>query len=173
LEAVRGQLQLIVEMRMKRAFAEARESWRPMTFYQRFEHVIILILTGLIAIVVVAAVWNLLLNVLLGLVRAGSFDIRGHSEFQAVFGMIFTVIIALEFKKSLLVMADRVLSVVQVRAVLVIALLAIVRKLIILDLSTTTAQQLFALSAAILALGAVYWLTRDQDRRDRHTRSDA
>ncbi len=48
-----------------------------------------------------------------------------------------------------------------------IALLAIVRKLIILDLATTDALQLFALAAAILALGAVFWLFRDQDRRER------
>jgi hypothetical protein len=42
-----------------------------------------------------------------------------------------------------------------------------VRKLIILDLATTEAAQLFALSAAVLSLGAVYWLVRDQDRRER------
>ena len=46
----------------------------------------------------------------------------------------------------------------QVRTVILIALLAIVRKLIILDLASTDALQLFALAAAILALGAVYWL---------------
>jgi uncharacterized membrane protein (DUF373 family) len=50
--------------------------------------------------------------------------------------------------------------------VILIALLAIVRKLLILDLSTTGAEQLFGLAAAILALGSVYWLVRDQDRRE-------
>jgi len=78
---------------------------------------------------------------------------------------IFTVIIALEFKRSLLVLAERSDSVVQVRAVVLIALLAVVRKLIILDLSSTDAFHLLALAAAILALGAVYWLVRDQGRR--------
>ena len=37
----------------------------------------------------------------------------------------------------------------------------------IIDLTTTDAQQLFALAAAIVALGGVYWLVRDQDRRER------
>ena len=41
------------------------------------------------------------------------------------------------------------------------------RKLLILDLSSTDAARLFALSAAILALGGVYWLVRHQDRRER------
>lgn len=52
------------------------------------------------------------------------------------------------------------------RTVILLAMLAIVRKLIILDLKTTDALQLFALAAAILALGCVHWLVREQDRRE-------
>jgi uncharacterized membrane protein (DUF373 family) len=77
------------------------------------------------------------------------------------------VIIALEFKRSLLILAERQESVVQVRTVVLIALLAIVPKLLIIDLAATEALQLFALATAILALGGVYWLVRDQDRRQR------
>jgi len=83
-----------------------------------------------------------------------------------VFGMIFTVVIALEFKRSLLVVAERRKSIVQVRTVILLAMLAIVRKLIILDLKSTDAAQLFALAAAILALGSVHWLVREQDRHE-------
>ena len=100
-----------------------------------------------------------------------NFDPTDYSVFQAIFGAIFTVIIALEFKRSLLVVAERQESIVQVRTVILIALLAIVRKLIILDLASTDALQLFALAAAILALGAVYWLVRDQDRSIEHDQS--
>jgi uncharacterized membrane protein (DUF373 family) len=46
-----------------------------------------------------------------------------------------------------------------------IALLAICRKVIILDLRETDASYIFALAAAILALGVVYWLIRDSDQR--------
>jgi uncharacterized membrane protein (DUF373 family) len=56
---------------------------------------------------------------------------------------------------------------VQVRTVILIAMLAVVRKLIILDLTRTYALELFGLAAAILALGGVYWLVREQDRRER------
>jgi len=77
------------------------------------------------------------------------------------------VIIALEFKRSLLVLAERGDTVVQVRTVILIAMLAVVRKLIILDLATADPRHLFALAAAILAFGAVYRLVRDQDRRER------
>lgn len=137
-----------------------------LTVYQKFEHLVLLILTCLIAAVIVAAVWSLILNILFGLVLAGAFDPTDYAVFQAVFGMIFTVVIALEFKRSLLVVAERRKSIVQVRTVILLAMLAIVRKLIILDLKTTDALQLFALSAAILALGCVHWLVREQDRRE-------
>lgn len=155
----------------KEGITAAQARWELMTLYQRFEHVVILVLTGLIAIVIVFAVWNLALKVVLSLILAGTFDPTDHAVFQAVFGMIFTVIIALEFKRSLLVLTERHETIVQVRTVILIAILAVVRKLIILDLTATTAQQLFALAAAILALGGVYWLVRDQDRRERKARS--
>jgi uncharacterized membrane protein (DUF373 family) len=79
--------------------------------------------------------------------------------------MIFTVIIALVLKHSILIMVKREQSVVQVRTVVLIAMLAVIRKFIIIDLSSTTANQVFALAAGVIALGAVYWLVRDQDRK--------
>jgi uncharacterized membrane protein (DUF373 family) len=152
-------------MQLKEEFAEAHGLWQSLTVYRKFEHVVILILTLLIAVVIVSAVWSLALKVLWSLLLAETFDPTDHAVFQAVFGMIFTVIIALEFKRSLLVVAERKETVVQVRAVILIAMLAVVRKLIILDLATTSALQLVGLAAAILSLGGVYWLIREQDRR--------
>ena len=158
-------------MQWQERFRRARAEWMLLTFYERFEQLVILILTGLIAIVVVFAVWNLGLKIFHAVLSPQNFDPTDYSVFQAIFGAIFTVIIALEFKRSLLVVAQRQESIVQVRTVILIALLAIVRKVIILDLASTEALQLFALAAAILALGAVYWLVRDQDRSNQHDQS--
>jgi uncharacterized membrane protein (DUF373 family) len=155
-----------MSMSLKEEFAAERQRWKPLTLYQKFEHVVILVLTALIAIVVAFALWNLVLKILASIVSSGGFDPTDYSVFQALFGMIFTVIIALEFKRSLLIVAERQHGIVQVRTVILIALLAIVRKLMLIDLSATDAAEVFALAAAILALGAVYWLVRDQDRRE-------
>src|SRR6202165_4818878 len=152
-------------MSIKEELREAGEKFRLLSLYQRFEHIIVLVLTALIAVIVVVAVWNLSLKILFGLVLSGSLDPSDYAIFQAVFGMIFTVIIALEFKKSLLVIAERRENVVQIRSVVMIALLAICRKVIILDVKETDALQIFALAAAILALGIVYRLIRDSDQR--------
>src|SRR4030088_3745175 len=152
-------------MSIKQELKDAGEQFRLLSLYQRFEHVVVTILTALIAIIVVVAVWNLSVKILFGLVLSGSLDPSDYRVFQAVFGMIFTVIIALEFKKSLLVVADRHDSVVQIRSVVVIALLAICRKIIILDLAETDALHILALAAAILALGLIYWLIGVRDRK--------
>jgi uncharacterized membrane protein (DUF373 family) len=153
-------------MPLKEELTAERQRWKLLTLYQKFEHAVILILTALIAIVVAFAVWNLVLKIVVSVVYSGGFDPTDYAVFQSLFGMIFTVIIALEFKRSLLVVAERRQGIVQVRTVLLIALLAIVRKLMIIDLSAADAAEVLALAAAILSLGAVYWLVRDQDRRD-------
>jgi uncharacterized membrane protein (DUF373 family) len=152
-------------MTIKDELRDTKEKFRLLSLYQRFEHVVVMFLTALIAVIVIAAVWNLSLKILFGLVLSGSLDPSDYSAFQAVFGMIFTVIIALEFKKSLLVVAERRDTIVQIRSVVVIALLAVCRKVIILDLSETDALHILAFAAVILALGVVYWLVRDSDQR--------
>jgi uncharacterized membrane protein (DUF373 family) len=144
----------------------ARGRWSLLSLYQKFEHAVILLLTGLIALIIALAAWNLLLKVATILIYA-NFDPTDYAVFQALFGMIFTVLIALEFKRSLLIIAERKQNIVQVRTVLLIALLAVVRKLMIHDLTSVDASQLFALASTILSLGGVYWLVRDQDRRER------
>ncbi len=153
-------------MRIKREFSDLRLSFEPLTLYGKFEHICVIVLTTLIAVIIVFSIWHLALNILYSIL-ARTFDPTDYEVFQTVFGMIFTVIIALEFKRSLLVLAERSDSIVQVRSVLLIALLAVVRKLIILDLAHTEALNLLALAAAIIALGAAYWLVRDPDRRKR------
>jgi uncharacterized membrane protein (DUF373 family) len=142
---------------MKTELAEARRAWGPLTFYQKFEQVSILILTALIAIIVIFALWHLALKIIVSIVTSG-FDPTDYHVFQVIFGMIFIVIIALEFKRSLTGLAERQTGLVQVRTVILIGLLAVVRKLIILEPAATEAPYLFALAAATLALGACYWL---------------
>ena len=120
-------------MSIKDELRDTKEQFRLLSLYQRFEHVVVMLLTALIAVIVILAVWNLSLKILFGLVLSGSLDPSDYSTFQAVFGMIFTVIIALEFKKSLLVVSERRDNVIQIRSVVMIALLAVCRKVIILD----------------------------------------
>jgi len=56
-------------------------------------------------------------------------------------------------------------SVIQIKVVLLIALLALARKFIVLDLHEVAAGELLGLAAITLALGIVYWLMRERDDR--------
>jgi uncharacterized membrane protein (DUF373 family) len=158
-------------MTVRRELTDAIERWRLLTMYQRFEHLVLLALSALIIVVVLAALWNLLLRVV-SLALSDTLDPTRYEVFQAVFGAIFTVMIALEFKRSILVSVERSETVFQVRTVILISLLAILRKFIILDLQTTEAMKVLALSAAVLTLGAAYWAVRDQDIRLERARRD-
>ena len=141
-----------------------RGSFGGLTFYERFEHAVVLVLTALIVVVVAIATWHLTLAVL-GLAFANEIHPANQAVFQAIFGMVFTVIIALEFKHSLLIVLARQESVVRLRSVILIAMLAMVRKFIVLDLGNSAPGELLALAAAIFALGSVYWMVREQDAR--------
>jgi uncharacterized membrane protein (DUF373 family) len=146
-------------MQMREEFAEARRRFNLLSFYDKFEYLVVLILTILIAAFIVFALWNLVLTIVHS-VTSSNFNPDNYQVFQSIFGMMFTVIIALEFKRSILVSTQRMHSIVQVRTVILIGLLAVVRN--ILDVGEAATRELFALAAAIVALGISYWLVCDR-----------
>ncbi|WP_018955073.1 phosphate-starvation-inducible PsiE family protein [Thioalkalivibrio sulfidiphilus] len=139
-----------------------------MSFYERFEQAVALTLTGLIAIVIVVSMVQLV-RVIFTLLIVDALNPLDHAVFQTVFGAILTLLIAMEFKHSIIRVAMRKESIIQVKTVLLIALLALSRKFIILD-PDIDAAKLAALAATVVALGLTYWLLRERD--DRVGRSD-
>lgn len=144
---------------------DTRKNWGHLGPYQRFEQVIVLILGCMISVVIVVAMVNLLRS-LWTLVAEGVLDPARPEVFQALFGMIMIVLIALEFNHTILGILERGLSVVQVRAVVLIALMAVLRKFIVTEIAEADAMLLISLATATLALGAVYWAVREQDVRN-------
>ncbi len=141
---------------------DTRRYWGVMSLYERFEHLVALTLSVVISVIILVALWQLLSQVFSMLVMEALNPLE-HSVFQGIFGMIMTLLIAMEFKHSILKVLDRQAHIIQVKTVLLIALLALARKFIILDMATTDADKLAALGFAVLVLGMVYWLL---DRRD-------
>ena len=132
--------------------------------YDLFEGLVMLLLTLVIVVIVGFATWHLIISVVV-LILKDQLNPGDPTIFQGVFGMFFTVVIGLEFKRSLLVVSGNRDSVVRVRSIILIGMLATVRKFIVLDLASVDAPELLAVAGAILALGIVYWLVRDQDRK--------
>ena len=144
-------------------FRETAEAWPGLGLYARFEQAVALALTFLVSWVIVVAIANLVLAAGLSL-----FFNRlplDHTVFQNIFGMIMTVLIALEFNHTILSILRRKESIVQLRTVILIALLAMARKFIIIDVTAVEPLTVIGLACAVLALGSVYWLVQDQDRR--------
>ncbi|WP_246205824.1 phosphate-starvation-inducible PsiE family protein [Microvirga arsenatis] len=82
----------------------------------------------MIAVALVNVAFRILMLMLFGLL-----DPAETGVFQVVFDMISTVLIALEFNHSTIGVLHRKECILQVRTVVLIALLALVRKFIILD----------------------------------------
>ncbi len=148
-------------------FATSPEQWRVMGFFERFEQVVAVIVTIIISIVIVFSLFALVREVF-GAIFLGRYDILSAEGFKRLFGMIMTVLIAMEFKHSIIKVAGRKESIIRVQTLVLIALMALARKLIILDIERVSPLVLAALAAALLALGVVYWLMREPGQGTRH-----
>jgi uncharacterized membrane protein (DUF373 family) len=141
-------------------------TWQTLSVYERFEQIVALILGGLISIIVVVATWDLAKAVLL-LAWEGSLTALDYRMFQEIFSQIMILLIALEFKHSIVKVVAYRESIIQVQTVVLVAILAIARKFIILDTAHYDAPTIFALAAVTGMLALTYWLIWDRDARRR------
>jgi uncharacterized membrane protein (DUF373 family) len=144
-------------------FQVLRDQWAIMSFYERFEQVVALVLSAVIAVIIVVSLFQLI-SIVFTLLVLDAFNPLDHKVFQSVFGMIMTLLIAMEFKHSIVRVALRRDSIIQVKTVILIGLIALARKFVVLDPDTSPAK-IAALAGATLALGTTYWLLRDRDDR--------
>lgn len=149
---------------LRNHYDDFKQNWLTLTLYQRFEQVAALTLTLLVAVIIVVAIADLTREIVL-LLSYGLLDPLDQRLFLVIFGQIMTVLIALEFNHSIVKVIATRESIVQVRTVLLIGVLALSRKFIILDTKEYPADTLLALAAALLVLGVTYWLIRDSDPR--------
>lgn len=78
-----------------------------------------------------------------------------------IFGAFMVVLIAVEiFINIRLYLGTNVLP---IRLVIATALMAIARKVIILDIETISAEEMLAIAAVVLALGVTHWLVGKQE----------
>jgi hypothetical protein len=84
---------------LRERYSDFRANWITLSFYERFEQTVALVLAWLIAVIIAVAAWELAKEVLVLLGR-GSLDPLDHRVFQVIFGQVMTLI-ALEFKHSI------------------------------------------------------------------------
>jgi uncharacterized membrane protein (DUF373 family) len=151
-------------MRTNKVLGIPVAEWDAMSLYARFEQIVTWILTLFIGVIVSVALFRLVVTVC-QLLLWGALNPLSHDEFQVIFGMIMTLLIAMEFNHSILQTMERLHQIIQVKTVVLISILALVRKFIVLNIEATSAMTIAALAFAVIALGAVYWLLRERDDR--------
>jgi uncharacterized membrane protein (DUF373 family) len=139
-----------------------RGRWKVMGLYERFEQLVAVTLSAIIATVILIALVQLVVQVVPLMARG--MDILEPEVFGTLFGMILTLLIALEFGHTIVRVAVRQDNIVQVKTVLLIALLALSRKFIVLD-PHDNAATIASIAGATLVLGVVYWLLREREDR--------
>jgi uncharacterized membrane protein (DUF373 family) len=77
-----------------------------------------------------------------------------------------TVLIALEFNHTLRYVIARESGIVQAQAVILIAQLAVARKVIVTEFYEMPPASVAATAGLVLALGITYWLIRERDARE-------
>jgi uncharacterized membrane protein (DUF373 family) len=122
-----------------------------------FEGIILRTLIAMMALAIIAATADLAWVFVRDLLSP-PFDFLTVTELLDVFAAFLLVLIGIELLDTVKVYATE--RHVHVEAVLLVALLAILRKVIILDFKDVPAMTLFAVAAVILALGGAYWLMR-------------
>ena len=136
--------------------------WRELGFYERFEQIAAIFLSVLVSIIVVFACLQVAGDVYELLI--GKIELGAPATFRNLFAGILTVLIALEFNHSIVQVIERKQSIVQVRIVVQIAILALVRKFILLDLGKTEAMVLVGLGAVVLSLAVLHWVVKVADK---------
>jgi uncharacterized membrane protein (DUF373 family) len=130
--------------------------WKNLPSYERFERAASYVVMFFISIIIVYSLAMMALNIFedfkLGM---GFLDTE---LLRDVFGSLLTILILIEFNHSIALSISKRSGILQARTIVLIAILVIARKVILLDFSSTSFEQLIGIGAVALAFGLLYWL---------------
>lgn len=125
--------------------------------FKTFEKGIVLSLLGLMMLAVTAYTIELMIVFVQEMLRPPRF-LLNLEKILEFFGLFLMVFIGLELLESIKAYLDK--DRVRVEVVMLVALIAIARKVIILDYTTSPPEILYGIAAIIFALGVSYFLVR-------------
>ena len=140
---------------------DIRQGWAKRSLYEWFEHIALVSLMFVIALITLFAFCATIAQLFADL----GATFMDKVALQDTFGSILTVLILLEFNHSIFVALTQRTGAIQTRVVVLIAVLVVVRKMMLLDFGSVTVELPLALGGLLLCLGGLYWLLADGDRR--------
>lgn len=123
--------------------------------YHRFETVVALFLCVAIGLIIALSLYRLVLTV--GAILTGQADAMDYETYRALFGMIMTVLVALEFGNSVIRAVSTRDAVVVAEGIVLIGILTVVRKLIVAEITDVSELHLFGMASVLVALAFLYW----------------
>ena len=134
-----------------------KELWPEMTIFERFEYIVMLFVSILLAIIILIAIFGLVEDVY----QLAVIKITGKADFKAyqtTFGMLLTLLIAFEFRNSINAVLEGRGLLFQVKIIVLIALMALARKFLVLDPLEYGAGMVAAYASIALSLGIIFWV---------------
>jgi uncharacterized membrane protein (DUF373 family) len=126
-------------------------------YINRFERVVYTILILLLAVVLVSAMGELVYLLITGLTNFPP-GLLANGELVAVLGSFLLVLITVELLDTMKAYITE--KVVHVEVVVLLAIIAIARKVILLDPASTDGAELMGIGIIIVGLAAAYYLLR-------------
>lgn len=133
-----------------------KKEWNELSSYERFEHIVSRIIMFFIAVVIIYSLGLVAIELAKDFALGSAF--MGSELLQDIFGSILTVLILLEFNHSIAASLNKKSGILQVRVVVLIAILVVARKVILLDFKTETLEHLAGVAGTALSFGILYWL---------------
>lgn len=129
--------------------------------YHWFERLVVATLGIMVAVSIVLTLVQA--GVALWQAVATEHHLLDHNAFIKVFGAFMTVLIAIEFNHTVLPDMTTKSPVVKVRAVLLVAMLALARKVILLDFKEIEYTMIIGLAVLFFGIAAAYWGVRREE----------
>jgi uncharacterized membrane protein (DUF373 family) len=129
----------------------------------RVENIVSKILSIALVLVIIVSIYDLVIILVKDLFTTEPVGFFSKTLIE-LFGLFLNILIALELLENVTAYLRK--HIVQVELVVVTALIAISRKIIIFDPNKYSKDDLIALTVGTLALAASYWLIRTVNRSD-------
>ncbi|WP_414530788.1 phosphate-starvation-inducible PsiE family protein [Nodularia chucula] len=147
---------------MRRLFRKIGNLANDENFMHLIENIEVLVakvLSLAMVVVIIAAIFDLGFYLINQLFTSpyGKF----HQVLFTIFGLFLNILIALEILENITAYLRK--HVVHVELVIVTSLIAVARKIIILDLEKVTGVTIIGLAVAVLSLSIAYWIIRNSN----------
>ncbi|MGD1913193.1 MAG: phosphate-starvation-inducible PsiE family protein [Rivularia sp. (in: cyanobacteria)] len=152
---------------MRNLFRQIRKYSQNDNFLHFIENVEELV-SKLLSIIMIAVILFTIADLVIHIIRKILIWDLNRASFNqnlfTTFGLFLNVLIALEILENITAYLRK--HVVHAELVIVTSLIAVARKIIILDLGKTSGLQVFGLGIAVLSLSISYWIIYSRKRRN-------